>query len=159
MNTVMWHIRTKDRLLDLMAESIVGEVDLGGLRGTWRQQATGLLQRLRAAMLRHRDGAAIVAGTFPAMPSTLAFGDRLVAILLTGCSTPKPAAWTAWNLFYFTLGLVQEEQRSPASLRDRIEPAFDEARFPSLNAVLGEFLSADYDARFTFGIGQILGSL
>ncbi|WP_067971944.1 TetR/AcrR family transcriptional regulator C-terminal domain-containing protein [Mycolicibacter icosiumassiliensis] len=159
MNTVMWHIGTKDRLLELMADAIVGEAALDKLRGDWRQRAAQLLGRLRGAMLRHRDGALVVAGTFPALPSTLAFGDRLVAILLAGGAESRAVAWTAWNLFYFTLGLVQEEQRAPDALPDALQDVVGESELPSLHAVLDDFLSADYDARFTFGIGQILGSL
>ena len=159
MNTVMWHIGTKGRLLELMADAIVGEADLENLRGNWSRRAAELLGRLRQAMLCHRDGALVVAGTFPALPSTLAFGDRLVATLLAGGGTPRSAAWTAWNLFYFTLGLVQEEQRAPGALPGDLHDVVDEAEFPSLHGVLDDFLSADYDARFRFGIGQILGSL
>ena len=159
MNTVMWHIGTKGRLLELMADAIVGEVELEKLRGDWRRRATELLGRLRQAMLRHRDGALVVAGTFPALPSTLTFGDRLVAILLAGNVSPRSAAWTAWSLFYFTLGLVQEEQRAPVALPDGLRDVVGELEFPSLHAVLDDFLSADYDARFRFGIGQILASL
>lgn len=159
MNTVMWHIGTKDRLLELMADAIVGEAALDKLRGDWRQRAAQLLGRLRGAMLRHRDGALVVAGTFPALPSTLAFGDRLVAILLAGSAESRAVAWTAWNLFYFTLGLVQEEQRAPDALPDALQDVVGESELPSLHAVLDDFLSADYNARFTFGIGQILGAL
>ncbi|MGQ4437512.1 hypothetical protein [Streptomyces sp. SAS_260] len=64
MNTVMWHIRTKDRPLGLMAEAIPGEVDLEDLPGDWREQAAELLGRLRRR-LGHRDGALLVAGMFP----------------------------------------------------------------------------------------------
>lgn len=158
MNTVMWHIHTKDQLLELMAESIVGEVDLANLRGTWHEQAAALLQRLRQAMLGHRDGAMVVAGTFPAMTSTLAFGDRLVGLLIKGFPTLRSAAWTTWSLFYFTLGHVQEEQRAPTTLHDRMPEDMGEHQFPNLHAVLEDFLSVDYDARFTFGVEQILRS-
>ncbi|XUL93565.1 hypothetical protein ACQ86D_48890 [Streptomyces galilaeus] len=58
----MWHIRTKDRLLGLMAESIMGEVDLDNLPGDWREQVAELLRR---AMLSHRDGVLLVAKHFP----------------------------------------------------------------------------------------------
>ncbi len=159
MNTVMWHIGTKGRLLELMADAIVGEAEVDRLHGDWRRRATQLLGRLREAMLRHRDGALVVAGTFPALPSTLAFGDRLVAILLTGGAESRAAAWTAWNLFYFTMGLVQEEQRASDALPDALQDVVVESEFPSLHAVLDDFLSVDYSARFKFGIGQILGSL
>ena len=156
MNTVVWHIRTKDRLLELMAEAILGEVDLAGLGDGWREQATELLRRLRRAMLAHRDGAALVAGTFPAEPHTLAFADRLVTVLFEGCPTRRTAAWTAWSLFYFTLGLVQEEQAAPAAFHHRLRESVDEQRLPGLHSVLADFLSIDYDERFAFGIEQIL---
>jgi TetR/AcrR family tetracycline transcriptional repressor len=158
MNTVMWHIRTKDRLLDLMAESIMGEVDLENLRGEWREQVAELLGRLRQAMLGHRDGASIVAGTFPVEPNTLAFADRLVTVLFDGCPTRKSAAWTSWSLFYFTLGLVQEEQATPAAFRDRLRESVTEQSFPGLQSVLEDYLSIDYNERFSFGIEQILRS-
>ncbi|MCA1218934.1 TetR/AcrR family transcriptional regulator C-terminal domain-containing protein [Streptomyces sp. 8L] len=158
MNTVMWHIRTKDRLLELMAEAIAGEVSLEGLRGEWHEQAAELLRRLRRAMLGHRDGGRIVAGTSPAEPHTLAFADRLVTVLGRGCPTPRAAAWTLWSLFYFVLGLVQEEQAAHTEWHDRLRVTVAERRLPALGAVLAEFTSDDFDGRFEFGIGQILRS-
>lgn len=158
MNTVMWHIRTKDRLLDAMAEAVLGEVGLEDLPEPWDEQAAELLGRLRRAMLGHRDGGRLVAGTFPAEPRTLAYTDRLIGALGRGCSTPRTAAWTAWNLFYFTLGLVQEEQAEPADARDRLRAHADPERFPHLGAALVDFTSVDYDERFRYGIGQMLHS-
>ncbi|OMI84716.1 TetR family transcriptional regulator [Streptomyces sp. M1013] len=158
MNTVMWHIRTKDRLLESMAEAVLGEVDLENLPEHWHDQAAELLSRLRQAMLSHRDGALLIAGTFPAEPQTLAFTDRLLTALLHGCPTRRTAAWTAWNLFYFTLGLVQEEQAAPADDRDRLRTHVTERHLPGLHAALEDFMSVDFEARFRFGIGQILHS-
>ncbi|MFD5313724.1 TetR/AcrR family transcriptional regulator C-terminal domain-containing protein [Streptomyces ardesiacus] len=158
MNTVMWHIHTKDRLLDTMADAVLGEVALEGLPGPWHEQVAELLRRLRRAMLGHRDGALLVAGTFPAEQQTLAFTDRLVTALLEGCPTPRTAAWTAWNLFYFTLGLVQEEQATPPDDRERLRGNVDAQRFAALDSVLDVFMSVDFDTRFRFGIEQILRS-
>ncbi|WAL93677.1 TetR/AcrR family transcriptional regulator C-terminal domain-containing protein [Streptomyces sp. Je 1-369] len=156
MNTVMWHIRTKDRLLDTMAEAVLGEVDLEDLPEHWHDEAAELIERLREAMLRHRDGALLVSGTFPAEPQTLAFTDRLLTALLRGCPTRRTAAWTAWNLFYFTLGLVQEEQTEPADSRNRLRTRVAERHLPGLDSALDEFMSVDFEARFRFGIRQIL---
>jgi len=158
MNTVMWHIGTKDRLLELMAEAIMGEVDLDNLRGGWREQVAEVLRRLRQAMLAHRDGASIIAGTFPVEPNTLAFADRVLSLLFEGCPTRKSAAWTSWSLFYFTLGLVQEEQAPPAAFHDRLRESMAEQHFPALRAVAEDYLSIDYTERFHFGIEQILRS-
>jgi TetR/AcrR family tetracycline transcriptional repressor len=158
MNTVMWHIGTKDRLLDVMADTIVGQVDLAKLHGSEREQASELIERLRRAMLSHRDGASVVAGTSPVMSSTLAFGDHLLSVLFEVCPTYRSAAWTAWNLLYFTLGLVQQEQRASTAMRPQLDNAVDDHRFPALNAVLDDFTSLNYGARFNFGVEQILRS-
>ncbi|WP_307781933.1 TetR/AcrR family transcriptional regulator C-terminal domain-containing protein [Streptomyces sp. MBT65] len=134
MNTVMWHIRTKERLLGLMAESIMGEVDLGNPHGGRREQVAELLRRLRQAMLGHRDGALLVAGTFPVEPNTLAFSERVVTILFEGCP------------------------RTSAAFHDRARESVDARRFPGLHSVLEDYLSIDYGERFDFGIDQILSS-
>lgn len=157
MNTVMWHIRSKDRLLELMADAIVGEVPLTDLPDDWCARASELLQRLRGALLSHRDGAAIVAGTFSAEPNTLAFADGLVDALIEGCPTRRSAAWTMWSLFYFTLGLVQEEQ-SAATWHDRVADDLDSELYPGLASVWDEFRVIDFGERFDYGIAQILRS-
>ncbi|MFI6406000.1 TetR/AcrR family transcriptional regulator C-terminal domain-containing protein [Streptomyces sp. NPDC050548] len=135
MNTVMWHIRTKDRLLGLMAEFIMGEVDRENLHGDWREQVAELLGRLRGAMLAHRDGALLVAGTFPVEPNTPAFSERLVTVLFEGCPTRKSAVF-----------------------HDRLRESVDEQHFPGLHSVLEDYVSIDYGERFALGIEQILQS-
>ncbi|MEU7045517.1 TetR/AcrR family transcriptional regulator C-terminal domain-containing protein [Streptomyces varsoviensis] len=158
MNTVMWHIRTKDRLLDALANAVLEEVDLENLPEEWDEQVIELLQRLRRAMLGHRDGASLVAGTFPVASGTVAFSDRMAGALRRGCPTVRTAAWTTWNLFYFTLGLVQEEQAALTQDRERLRDFVDEGRFPGLSPALDDFMSVDFGGRFRFGIEQILSS-
>lgn len=160
MNTVIWHIGTKDRLLELMADAIVGEVDLRDLPESWSKRTAELLRRLRRALLRHHDGALIVAGTFPAEPHTLGFADCVVAALLEQSPTRRYAAWTMWSLFYFTLGLVQEEQSAPSTWHEHFgEDAGGIDKFPNLRSVRWEFQPTDFGERFDFGIDQILCSV
>ncbi|MFE7118958.1 TetR/AcrR family transcriptional regulator C-terminal domain-containing protein [Streptomyces sp. NPDC057654] len=158
MNTVMWHIRTKDRLLDAMADAVLAGIDLEDLPEKWDDQVIELLERLRRAMLAHRDGAALVAGTFPMASGTVTYTDRMVGALRQGCPTPRTAAWTAWNVFYFTLGLVQEEQAALIQDRQRLRDFVDENRFPGLAPALDDFMSVDFGARFRYGIRQIISS-
>ncbi|MFI9380449.1 TetR/AcrR family transcriptional regulator C-terminal domain-containing protein [Kutzneria sp. NPDC052558] len=157
-NTVMWHIQTKDRLLELMADAIMGEADLEDLPGAPAEQAAELMRRLRRAMLAHRDGGSIVAGTFPVEPHTLAFADRMLTTLFGCCPTRKSAAWTSFTLLYFTLGLVQEQQATPGDFRGRLRESVDQHHFPGLSSVLADYVSFDYDERFAFGVDQILRS-
>lgn len=154
MNTVMWHIRTKARLMDLLAEAIFAEMNLDDLPSGWDARTVELHQRLRGAMLGHRDGARVVAGTFVSGPRTLGFTEHVVTALLEGCPTRRTAIWTTWSLFYFTLGLVQEEQAAAGTdLPERVPE-----EFPVLNSMVDEFHSAEFDSRFRFGLEQILRS-
>jgi TetR/AcrR family tetracycline transcriptional repressor len=159
MNTVLWHIKTKGRLLELMADAIVGEVATEGVEGDGRQRAGELVRGLRWALLSHRDGARVVSGTFPAEPNTLGLADRLLSALLEDSSSGQQAAWTAWALFYFTLGLVQEEQTTPAGINDLIARNISEDAYPALFRVVDEFVSADFDERFEYGLTTMLSSL
>ncbi|MBL1110915.1 TetR/AcrR family transcriptional regulator C-terminal domain-containing protein [Streptomyces sp. 110] len=159
MNTVLWHTKTKARLLDLMADAIIGEVPLDGIEGDWRDQARELMRRLRQAILSHRDGALVVSGTFPAEPHTLGFADRLLSFLLNGSTDTRKAAWTAWSLFYFALGLAQEEQSTPQFLYDQLTPRVSADIYPTLSRVLDEFTAPDFDDRFEHGVLTMLSAL
>ncbi|MEV6719166.1 TetR/AcrR family transcriptional regulator C-terminal domain-containing protein [Lentzea sp. NPDC051208] len=151
MNTVLWHVKTKARLEELMADAIVAGVSLDGLPEDWRDRAAEIARRYRQALLAHRDGAAVVAGTYAAEPATLDTAEALVAALLDGGLTARDAAWTCWSVIYFVLGLAQEEQAQPHGSGDL---AVGER--PSLQRVLPFLAEESFDARFEFGIAKLL---
>lgn len=154
MNTVLWHVKTKARLLELMADAVTGEVDLGGLPEEPAERARELVRRFRDVLLAHRDGAALVVGTYPAEPHTLRFAEALVAALLEAGLPERRAAWTAWALLYFVLGLVQEEQAAPAE--PRLAAALDPAEHPALHRVLRHLDEESFADRFAFGVDALL---
>ncbi|MGK5552021.1 TetR/AcrR family transcriptional regulator C-terminal domain-containing protein [Actinomadura kijaniata] len=156
MNTVLWHVKTKTRLLELMADAIVGEVRLDGLPDAWDERARELVRRYRRALLAHRDGAALVTGTYAAEPHTLRFADALVAALLDGGLDDREAAWTAWALTYFTLGLTQEEQAAPATPEGRLARAVSSTGHPALHRVLAHLDADSFDERFEHGLSALL---
>ncbi|HUQ55060.1 TetR/AcrR family transcriptional regulator C-terminal domain-containing protein [Lentzea sp.] len=150
MNTVLWHVKTKARLEELMADAIVAGVSLSGLPSHWRERAAEIARRYRLALLAHRDGAAVVAGTYAAEPATLDTAEALVAALLEGGLPERESAWTCWSLIYFVLGLAQEEQAVPDGSRS---PEMGERA--SLTRVL-PFLTGSFDERFEFGVAKLL---
>ncbi|MFF8676026.1 TetR/AcrR family transcriptional regulator C-terminal domain-containing protein [Streptomyces sp. NPDC015242] len=156
MNTVLWHVKTKPRMLELMADAIVGEIPLEGLPDAWDERTRELARRYRRALLAHRDGAALVTGTYAAEAHTLRFADTLVGALLDSGMDDRRAAWTAWAVMYFTLGLTQEEQAVPEALEDRLAQAVTEADHPSLHRVLAHLGAASFDERFEHGISALL---
>ncbi|WP_282793571.1 TetR/AcrR family transcriptional regulator C-terminal domain-containing protein [Streptomyces sp. CC224B] len=157
MNTVLWHAKTKTRLLELMADAIVAEVPLDGLPATWRERVRELLRRYRRALLAHRDGARIVAGTYAAETATLRFAEALTAALLDGGLSERDAAWTAWDLQYFVLGLTQEEQSVPAAGDRRLAEAVRAGDYPSLARLAEHFGDTSFDGRFEHGLDRLLG--
>ncbi|EFL03737.1 MULTISPECIES: TetR/AcrR family transcriptional regulator C-terminal domain-containing protein [unclassified Streptomyces] len=157
MNTVLWHAKTKARLLELMADAIVAGAPVDGLPEPWEPRVRELFRRYRRALLAHRDGARIVAGTYAAEPATLRFADLMTEALLAGGLTEREAVWTGWSLVYFTLGLAQEEQAQP----DVRGPAFvrrlDSGEYPSLSRAAPYFEDTSFDERFDYGLSRILG--
>ncbi|MYR72564.1 MULTISPECIES: TetR/AcrR family transcriptional regulator C-terminal domain-containing protein [unclassified Streptomyces] len=158
MNTVLWHAKTKARLLELMADAILAEAQSDGLPEAWEPRVRELFHRYRRALLAHRDGARIVAGTYAAEPATLRFAELVVEALLTGGLGEREAVWTAWTLVYFTLGLAQEEQAQPDALGGAFARSLATGAYPSLSRAAAHFGETSFDERFDYGLSRILGT-
>ncbi|MFF3753440.1 TetR/AcrR family transcriptional regulator C-terminal domain-containing protein [Streptomyces sp. NPDC002018] len=156
MNTVLWHVKSKARLLELMADAIVGTVPLTGLPDDANERVRELARRFRRALLAHRDGAALVVGTFVAEPHTLRYAETLVDALLSGGRGEREAAWTLWTIVYFLLGLTQEEQAAEPAMDERLAAAVSAASHPSLHRVLAHLGDSAYDRRVEFALDAIL---
>ena len=152
MNTVLWHVKTKARLEELMADAIVAGVSLDDLPSGWRERAVEIARRYRRALLAHRDGAVVVAGTYAAEPATLDLAEALTAALLEGGLSERDAAWTVWDVVYFVLGLTQEEQALPG--RSGGGPQVGERS--ALRRVLPFLTEESFDERFEFGLAKLV---
>ncbi|MFD9368491.1 TetR/AcrR family transcriptional regulator C-terminal domain-containing protein [Streptomyces sp. NPDC060020] len=158
MNTVLWHVKTKARMLELMADAVVGEVPLDGLPEEPDRRAGELVRRYRRALLAHRDGAALVVGTYAAEPHTLGLAEAIVGALLEDGRSEREAAWTTWAAVYFTLGLTQEEQAAARQpLGNRLAEAVSEASHPALHRTFDHLAADSFDDRFEFGLESVLG--
>lgn len=156
LNTVSWHVKTKGRLLDLMADSVLKECLAGDLPADPQQRVRTLLRKYRKALLSHRDGARLVAGTFVAEENTLNVADAIVRALIDCGHGSRSAAWTCWTLVYFTLGIVQEEQAVDEPLESILRRGLGSDQYSALSCVADHLSSADFDARFEFGLNLIL---
>ncbi|MFZ4239964.1 TetR/AcrR family transcriptional regulator C-terminal domain-containing protein [Streptomyces murinus] len=159
MNTVLWHAKTKSRLLELVADAIAAEVPLDGLPEDWRARVRELAHRYRHALLAHRDGAALVTGTYAAEPGTLRYADKMLEALLDGGLSERDAAWTFWTVLYLTLGLTQEQQALGDAGEHTLSTALAAGGHPSLSRVAAHLEDIDFDERFDYGLSLILRSL
>lgn len=159
LNTVSWHIGTKTRLHELMADAVLADVSLEGLPTAWRERLHELSARYRAALLTHHDGAALVAGTYPTGRNTLRVGEEFIASLLEAGCDERDAAWACWTTIYFTLGLVQEEQRAPEDTESSLRHVVTSEDYPALNRTMKHVADGNFDERHRFGIDLIFSSL
>ncbi len=154
MNTVVWHAKSKARLEELMADAIVAGARLDGLPDDGRERAVEIAHRYRRALLAHRDGAIVVAGTYAAEPATLDLAEALAAALLDAGMAEREAGWTLWAIVYFVLGLVQEEQALPARATGTLDPGDR----PALRRLFPALTEESFDARFAHGLARLLGT-
>jgi TetR/AcrR family tetracycline transcriptional repressor len=155
LNSVSWHVKTRRGLIEMMADAIIGTVRTDDLPADPIDRVRAVVGRYRAALLDHRDGGRLVAGTFTGTAKTFRVAECVVGALLETGYTEPEAARLCYALVYFTLGLTQEQQTSSP------DPEFGEDRFaggyPALAKVGIQLLAYDsFDEQFGYGLTRLL---
>lgn len=166
--TLYWHVKNKQELLDAMAEEMLaGCVASPPVGAGWEEQVLELAERLRAALLAHRDGARVFAGTFVVEQNMLRFSEMVVGTLMRGGFPPRSGAWGSWTLVYYVIGFTLEEQALsalPEAGRGKgdvaqLRAALEGPGFPHLREAFPYLVDADLDARFRYGLQRIVRGL
>jgi AcrR family transcriptional regulator len=161
--SLYWHVGSKDGLLDLVFDELIGEVtvpDPDPLR--WREQVKDLARAQRAGTLRHPYVVRVSIGRIPMGPNALVFSERTLAILRAGGLPPRLAVRASHLLISTVNGFTIDETGVSGTGPDAAgAPAADAAaaaggylatlppeRFPNLVSLAQEFADADRDARF-----------
>jgi TetR/AcrR family transcriptional regulator, tetracycline repressor protein len=156
------HFPSKEALLDAMAERLFDGVAGALPEGSWDEQLTALADRLREALLAHRDGARLVAGTFVSAPNTNAAGAVAVNQLVAAGLPAPQAGWLTFACMYFVLGHTIEEQAQRQLAASDDWPA-RVARTPPADPVWAEALRAvvtsDPEDRFRYGLRLLLDGI
>ncbi|SDT54280.1 TetR/AcrR family transcriptional regulator C-terminal domain-containing protein [Actinoplanes derwentensis] len=156
------YFATKQDLLTAMAERMLGfGADAIADSDDWRQVVTVHAHRLRAALLAHRDGARVYAGTRSVGPNTLGFAETVVASLISAGFTPDDAARAMFAVVHFTVGHTLEEQAAagdPADV-DRLSAALDPESYPALAAAGAALTGPGFTAYFEFGLTALISGL
>ncbi|MFJ3204031.1 TetR/AcrR family transcriptional regulator C-terminal domain-containing protein [Streptomyces sp. NPDC086989] len=161
------YFATKQDLLTAMAERMLADRDTrapgGADQGDWAEELTGRARALRAALLRHRDGARVFAGTHSTGGNTLGFAEALIGALREAGFGASDAARAMLAVVNFTLGHTLEEQaalggEAPAD-PERLRLAVTESAFPHLAASVPVIAGGDFDAHFEFGLRLLVNGL
>ena len=159
--SLYWHVGSKDGLLDLIFDQVIGEVEVAKPESQrWQEQLKEVARELRAVILRHRDIVRISIGRIPMGPNALRLSEGLFAILRAGGISDQLAV-TAHHLLFaiingFTLDETTElgvetagppEEQAADAVRAYLAELPAE-RFPNLIAVSQQFHYADNDQSF-----------
>lgn len=110
-----WHVKDKNELLSTLADRIVAEayLDPPPAGDHWTDQLATTAHRLRAALLRHRDGARIVAGYAPVSPGSLDAAERGLRVAHEAGVPLAVAALAGDTVMSYVTGYVLQEQSPP----------------------------------------------
>jgi AcrR family transcriptional regulator len=160
--SLYWHIGSKDGLLDLVFDQVIGEQHVPDPDPQrWQEQLKEVARTMRATILRHRDIVRISIGRIPLGPTALRYSDRVLAIL-RAAGVPDRLAVLGHHLLIsvvngFTVDETGEGGQPPAGqpppeqiaamVRDYLA-SLPPAQFPNLVAVADQFAISDQDLRF-----------
>lgn len=110
--TLYWHFRNKASLLEEMAATVLARhhsLPLAEDTAEWADWLANNARSFRRALLAHRDGALLHAGTTPARVGGETFYPKVAYLMRAGFSEAE-AAMILLTISEYTLGCVLEEQ-------------------------------------------------
>lgn len=130
-----WHIRTKQELLDGMANAIILRAGMGPPRSgeTWQEWLARRARSYRASLLASRDGARVVSAAVRGGDAVRHFERELAAMVERGF-TPVQALRTITTLSHYINGHVLQEQAVTAATERGENP--DLSELPTLAAAV-----------------------
>ena len=167
--SLYWHVGSKDGLLDLVFDEVIGEQDVPDPDpDRWQEQLKEVARAMRQTFLRHRGLVHIAIGRTLPGPNSLQYTDRVVAILRAGGVPDLIAAYRALASIVSgfaideTAGRPAAEQSAPddaaQAVRDYLS-SLPAERFPNLVALADEFTFTDSDERFEALLGIYVDGL
>ncbi|GAA5059723.1 TetR/AcrR family transcriptional regulator C-terminal domain-containing protein [Nocardia callitridis] len=167
-----WHVKNKRELLDVMARALfvaaMADVEAPRRDEDWREWMCAIAARLRRAMLRYRDGARVLAGTYVNEEVVWRSIELTLRTMEDAGFTTEQAARVFPITLHYTIGFVIEEQTRGGEeypdgnpyVPERIAARVDGVRFPRA-ARLSTNLStlADFDGEFDYGLRVIMAGI
>ena len=162
--SLYWHVGSKDGLLDLVLDELIGEVEIPDADpARWQEQLKETAKSQRRVSLRHPYLVRVSIGRIPMGPNALRCSERTLAILRAGGLPPRLAVQGYLLLIDTVNGFTMDETGiedagTPQLPPDELQKAADmtrdyiaslpAAQFPNMTDLAGEFAFSDPDERF-----------
>ena len=172
--SLYWHIRSKDELLDLVLDRIIGEVvaEVAVRPDDWRGTAAETAWTFRRVLLRHRHVTPIMGARPTVGPNALRGLDTLIGVLVEDGFAPREAVLAANTIVNWAAGYAVFESRHPLGSDSTAEQEAAYAR--DFNEFLGSLPRDEYrwmielgplmaectaDIQFEYGLDRLLDGI
>jgi TetR/AcrR family tetracycline transcriptional repressor len=162
------HVASREELLDLVLDELVGAVPVSRLTGEWRVDVAALARDVRGALLRRRDLTLLLTARLGQGAGGLAALDRALGIFLRAGFSPRDAvrsnhalgAYVSGSCTWEAVGLggevdPAERANRAAAATARLAEVPAEAH-PYVAATAGELFAGTAEDRFEFGLARLL---
>jgi TetR/AcrR family tetracycline transcriptional repressor len=159
-----WHFRSKQDLLDAMADTLIRAAGMGPPRSgeTWQQWLARRARAYRTSLLVYPDSARIVARAQQLSPTAIcAFNEELEAMVALGFDAVQ-ALRTITALTNYVNGFILQEQssRQPTAqepvTRDALAALFSAGHAAPLLVAFAEGGSPYSEASFEYGLHALI---
>jgi AcrR family transcriptional regulator len=169
------YVDSKDVLVELMLDHVLGEVDLSDLpdERPWQEQIKDAIRRHHATLVVHADIGRATLGRIPSGPNALRGMEKMLAVLRRS-DLPDQVVAYAVDLIGLLVGAaafedslfresgvgLEEMMRFVGEFRRYLE-SLPRSRFPNLVELAGPLtrVSPDEDERFEFMLNVIVNGL
>jgi hypothetical protein len=166
-------VGSKDELLELVVERVIGEVPPFAPADPerWQEQLKEMARAIRAVFSRHRDVARASFARIPLGENALLGSEWLLSVLRAGGLPDNVVALAADLLPMYVMAVCYEESlyasedvtpevmRSYVDNMSRYFASLPPDRFPNLVALAGPLTEGGGDERFEFGLDVLIGGL
>ncbi|MFC0627075.1 TetR/AcrR family transcriptional regulator [Kribbella deserti] len=167
-SALYWRVATKNDLLELAVDAVIGEADLGNLAGDWRRQLEILARRVYDVLRRHPWASQLLGSHAGLGPNYQAYAERILEILAAAGFVGEGLDAAVSAVFHYVVGAAVADAAWTATIRrsGRTQPEWAAAAGDQLGvgaSVLASYLSrndlAGPEARFVAGLRAILGGV
>jgi AcrR family transcriptional regulator len=166
------HVTSKEDLLELVVEQVIGELKIPGEADPerWQELVKEWARTVRAAFLRHRDLARASFARIPLGENALRSSEWMIAVMRAGGLPDQVIAYACDLLPMYVMAVCYEEslygsETSPeevakyvAKMREYFA-SLPRDRFPNMVSLAGPLTSGAGDERFEFGLDVLVRGL
>lgn len=164
------HVGSKDELLELVVERVLGEVKLPDAPdpARWMDQLKEMARSIRTVWAQHRDLARASFARIPVGESGLLGGEAMIGVMRAGGLSDRAIAFGIDLLALYVGAIAYEESLQPvdqstteqfiAELHDYFA-ALPTDRFPNMVALAAALTAGDGEERFEFGLDVLIRGL